>query len=430
MDSKAIKVPCKNENCGKLILEATAKKTGGYCYPCYNAIEAEKREEYIRKNRRDVNLYEGVEDPVEIIKIMHKDKKYDPLITYIDYPKTKEEVYEVLTNDGVEKLKKYAMELYKNNDNQWESILLHLVCFKAADINEILKVLIREDKIYEPSLFKNADDEIAELLIEKLNNINESVSVNHVLLSLSMIGNERVVELFNKWKMNEPEFSTKLYCKPHNYCFEAGWKLDDNGKRKNLYYKKSYGIKEGTPPKNTPVNFYEKHDEKCQWCGKNLSSLFTIDLHNEDMKFLGFTGDKLSISTCVECAAYYPVLTDIDTKGNVSWSEYNEKRDDVDIEEDDDEYEENIENKQVYIDCTERTENYAANEFLDVKFTKIGGMPTCINDAYYPKCPKCGEEMVFVGQVSGEDFEDYAEGIYYGFVCKDCMIAATTYDQT
>lgn len=28
--------------CGRLILETIAKKTGGYYYPCYNAIEAKK----------------------------------------------------------------------------------------------------------------------------------------------------------------------------------------------------------------------------------------------------------------------------------------------------------------------------------------------------------------------------------------------------
>ena len=49
---------------------------------------------------------------------------------------------------------------------------------------------------------------------------------------------------------------------------------------------------------------------------------------------------------------------------------------------------------------------------------------------HYSKCPQCREEMKFIGQVSGEDIRDYAEGIYYSFVCKKCMIAATSYQQT
>lgn len=101
MDNEAKRIPCKNKNCDKTILEATAKNTGGYCYPCHNAIQAKEREEYIRKNRRDVNLYEGINNPVEIIKIMHKDKKYDSLIKYIDYSKTKEEMYADISADDI-----------------------------------------------------------------------------------------------------------------------------------------------------------------------------------------------------------------------------------------------------------------------------------------------------------------------------------------
>ena len=321
------------------------------------------------------------------------------------------------------------MELYKNDNDEWEQMLLHLVCFKRADINEFLKVLIDDCKIYEPSLFKNASDDIAELLIEKLKCKDDRLSINHVLISLAMIGNDRVVAVFNEWKKNEPEFSKKLYCKPYNYSFDGGWKLDSHGKRKNLYYKKSYGIKEGIPQKNTPVKFFEKQNEKCEWCGRKLASLFTIDLHNKDMHFLGFSGDKISISTCENCTCYGFVYTNIDTNGNATWSEYNIEPKYLDTH-DEDEFEECDYDKKIYIDCNVKTENYAANEFLDVKFTKIGGMPTWIQDAEYPKCPKCEEEMVFIGQVSGEDFEECAEGIYYGFVCNECKIAATGYQQT
>ncbi|WP_252250921.1 DUF1963 domain-containing protein [Clostridium sp. ZBS13] len=53
-----------------------------------------------------------------------------------------------------------------------------------------------------------------------------------------------------------------------------------------------------------------------------------------------------------------------------------------------------------------------------------------MSDAEYPQCPKCGEKMMFVGQVSMEDLEEYGEGIYYGFICNECKIAATGYQQT
>ena len=429
MDNEVKKIPCKNECCNRLILEVTAKKTGGYCYPCYNYIEGKKREEYIRKNKRTVNLYEGIHDPVEMIKIMGIRREYNPLIEYVKCPKTKEELYSILTKDHMKRLKEIAMESYKSGTDQWEDILLNLVCFNNADINGFLKILINDGKVYESSLFKNASDEIADMLIDKLECNDESISLNHILLCLAMIGNERVVELFNKWKKDTPEFAEKLYVKPHEYSYEGGWKLDENGNRKDLYYHESYGVKEGVPPKNASVKFYETNEDKCKWCGRYLDSLFTIDLKNKHMEFLGVEGDRLNISTCSNCTCYGYIYTDIDTCGHAHWSSYNSKPNYLDTNE----YEELDEidvKKQVYVDNNVKSENYGANQFLDMKFTKIGGMPTWIQDAEYPKCPKCGEEMMFVGQLSNEDFEEYAEGIYYGFVCKECMIAATTYQQT
>lgn len=38
--------------------------------------------------------------------------------------------------------------------------------------------------------------------------------------------------------------------------------------------------------------------------------------------------------------------------------------------------------------------------------------------------------MIFVGQVSKEDLEEYGEGTCYGFICKECNIAASGYQQT
>ncbi|MGN2338748.1 hypothetical protein ACTFIN_11600 [Clostridium cagae] len=128
------------------------------------------------------------------------------------------------------------------------------------------------------------------------------------------------------------------------------------------------------------------------------------------MEFLGFREDKISIHTCENCTCYGFIYTNVDTKGNATWSEYNIEPEYLDIN--DDEFEEFDYDKKIYIDSNVKTENYAANEFLDVKFTKIGGMPTWIQDAEYPECPKCGEKMMFVGQVSMEDLEEYGEGIY------------------
>jgi hypothetical protein len=86
------RIPCKNKTCSGSILPAIAEKTGGYCRPCLNAMKRKEQEEYIKKNRRDVNLYEGITDLAEILIIMHQPRSYDPLINYLSYEKSLEDV--------------------------------------------------------------------------------------------------------------------------------------------------------------------------------------------------------------------------------------------------------------------------------------------------------------------------------------------------
>jgi hypothetical protein len=38
--------------------------------------------------------------------------------------------------------------------------------------------------------------------------------------------------------------------------------------------------------------------------------------------------------------------------------------------------------------------------------------------------------MLFVAQLSNEDFESHGEGITYAFLCADCRMTATIYQQT
>lgn len=65
-----------------------------------------------------------------------------------------------------------------------------------------------------------------------------------------------------------------------------------------------------------------------------------------------------------------------------------------------------------------------------VRFSQVGGHPTWIQDAEYPRCPDCGRTMPFVAQLSNEDIEEGAEGIYSIFACRECGVAATGYQRT
>ncbi|WP_251037568.1 hypothetical protein [Paenibacillus albidus] len=63
------RVPCRNEGCKAMILPATALKTGGTCMPCQQEKARRERQAYIEQHRRYVDLYEGINDPVEILPL-------------------------------------------------------------------------------------------------------------------------------------------------------------------------------------------------------------------------------------------------------------------------------------------------------------------------------------------------------------------------
>lgn len=84
--------------------------------PCYQEQERRKRQAYIEQHRRDVDLYKGIADPVEVLKIMHAKQAYDPLIRYLPYPLNREQVYSALSGEDAERMKVYALELLGAGD--------------------------------------------------------------------------------------------------------------------------------------------------------------------------------------------------------------------------------------------------------------------------------------------------------------------------
>lgn len=80
------RIPCKNPQCSHFILPATAARTEGYCMPCVQARYRQEQEEYIRKNRKTIDAFSGITNPVEMLKLVHEPREHDPLIEWIPVP--------------------------------------------------------------------------------------------------------------------------------------------------------------------------------------------------------------------------------------------------------------------------------------------------------------------------------------------------------
>lgn len=118
---------------------------------------------------------------------------------------------------------------------------------------------------------------------------------------------------------------------------------------------------------------------------------------------------------------------DVTGDGGSNWSTFNSKPDYL-PDESEDEYV--LPSERLVMSAQARAVDYAVDPCLPTTFSQIGGMPTWEQDCAYPDCPKCGETMVFVGQIDCADIEEYGEGVYYSYLCSGCHITATNYQQT
>src|SRR4051794_6375723 len=63
---------------------------------------------------------------------------------------------------------------------------------------------------------------------------------------------------------------------------------------------------------------------------------------------------------------------------------------------------------------------------------KLGGEPYLVQESQYPRCPDCGEQMSFYGQLDsiGDEISLADVGVLVAFVCFDCFSAAAQIEST
>src|SRR6476646_8346613 len=98
------RVQCKTPGCTATILPTTAEQTGGFCMPCVQSKARAEREAFIKANRREIDPYEGITDPVEVLQIMHRPFTYDPLVIRKPYPRNAEEVCALMSDSEKNRL--------------------------------------------------------------------------------------------------------------------------------------------------------------------------------------------------------------------------------------------------------------------------------------------------------------------------------------
>lgn len=442
------RIPCVNEGCDHKILPATAAKTGGYCMPCKQEMEREAYQRYIEANRRDVDLYEGITDAVQVLKIMHEPRIRDPLIRYIPYKYSMEQVYLTLSVEQQCEMKQYAMERIRSDDEDTgKDILLYLVCYHDLPLTVEIPELLEREILYPSVLFKSASVETRDHLLHQVNHDEENR--NLILMMLAYIGDNVVVQQFWRWKQTPPTWASEMYVAPERYALQAGWELTRNGQRQELFITPSYSlyeVKDGNGEgsvKGKPVSLLEPTSKHCPWCGGTLFSLMNVHARHPALQSVNWKSSQLDVQTCLLCSCYGVVYMEMDGEGDPFWSEHNVKPDgldNMDIEEIevagldsgnlDDSAEVQRQQRLFHIASEPRQPFHGSEWAMEPSLSQVGGHPGWVQDAEYPACPSCSTTMKAIGQLDGEMIQEYGEGVYYMFVCEPCQMTAVSYQQS
>lgn len=421
----AKRVPCKNPDCSHTILEATAKQNDGLCMPCVQAQAKKERDEFVKKNRREVNEFEGITDAVEILKIIHRPRKHDPLVNWIPYPRPTDEIYLGLSEKEIGRLENYAIELIRaERGEEAEDIIRCLSAFTKVGLDDCLRQLVAHKSYYPNFVFHRSPVDVRDELFRRVETDEENR--NLILIALAWIGDDAVVEKFANWRQKPPAWSSSLYKLPHEYSREAGWELTEEGHRRDLFFKTCYHLGKGSS--SDPETFQAISDrmDSSPWCSVRLIDLLNLEPQAFGLMSPDIWQGHLSVTTCQVCSAFGTVYGEVDEFGKGHWSPLNIK---PEYFPDDAETWERLPENSLMVGQA-RPPLFAADEFLPTSFSQLGGHPTWIQDAEYPICPKSSKTMMFLAQIWCEEIQDHSEGAFYIFVCPESRMTATIYQQT
>ncbi len=340
-----------------------------------------------------------------------------------------------------EKLKEFEVDLLidtvianaSEDGNINIDVLLHLAMF-SYNCGEYLPqklydYLITNNIFYYPEIYIRANEDIAEKIINLFHSKDVvNLNANHALSALAYIPCEKVKDFFTESSQEPlPNWAKKLYITPIQYgVYVGGWSVDINGEIKKLYSDNTQAFIGDTNAKPSGKAPMKLVDEKCGFCGRRLVLCFD---------------DAYKLATCSHCSSYQTIFTKQDSN-DVYWHSgnkldgYLKSQTELLISCNDDENNEaDNETMSLFainlsLSDEQRRFSYTAHDLPIITRTQIGGMATSINDLHYPACPDCGEVMCFEAQLDTADVNEYAEGIYYFYVCHKCNTIACNYDQS
>lgn len=417
------RVKCINSDCSNMIQLATAKRNDGVCGYCYRLRAEVERAEHIQRNRRTVDLFEGVTDPTDILRIAHMSKPLDPLISYTQPPRSIEELYSPLSLAQAEAMMTHAAEqLVGRDQDAAKAVAEHLGAFTSYNLDRMLDTWVSKRHFSPAIAFRAAGADICRRVLQSLE--DPQTTAHHALKAAAWIGSDEVVRAFIEFDKTNPPWASSLYVKPSAYAHHAGWEIVA-GKRRELSFAPCYAIdRAGAQAANPGIHVFEGKAETCTRCGQPLAAMISLDTNVQPLSRFQLFRERLEVITCHYCVCYEAAIF-AKWHEDGSWRLFDRSTDTV--PKFNGTYTSAWANAPVRL--IERSNHHGGASLLTQISSQIGGLPGWVQQPDYPTCPSCQMTMVFLAQIDNGQFAAY-EGTCFAFICQPCMITATTYQQT
>ena len=407
-----------------MILPATARANDGYCMPCVHKRRREEHEEYIRRNRREVDPYAGITDVVEIIRVMHTRRPNDPLVVYRPGPKSAEELYSELNTEQAARLMTMAAEAMFARDHGFaEAVAESLATLTDFSLDEMLEAWVESNCFWPPVIFRGAGPKMRDAVIKAAQ--SKTVNRHHARCALAWIGDGGAQDFFREWEGEALSLRPEIVIGSNSYTRKAAWELEGN-RRRDLFHAECWAITPGDRAADAAIDVMGEADQSCPWCKRRLVHLIELNVTDERFTFLNFNGEKLRILTCEACTCFGFMFSRISADGSVRLAD--ESKRPVRLPEDSSSWAQSPWKGQA-VQLHRRRAIHAVDWCMPVTVSQVGGLPSWVQSAEFPKCPDCSKTMTFVAQVDNGHFPT-DEGVYYAFLCTECRTAATGYQQT
>lgn len=326
--------------------------------------------------------------------------------------------YQMLESDVIDILD-YALDLFKH-DNKLdteiaEDILKHTAYLQSIFMKHVQQQLLDLRILYPAILFIDASREISEQITQAIHPDDEDFY--WLLEALMWTRNELAVNYLSNWTANPPHWWAEHI---NAYSLVAGWEIDRDGQRRDLYFDQCYPLVDDKSPASQIVML--ESNETCLWCQQPLNILFDLDLTDPRLDFLGITGNRLIVPICRSCVVWRTIFFDVDYTGKAVWSSHNK----------DDPPTRKIEYSPIRNRLTlgqEPRQSPFEVELIEKGTSQIGGHPLWLNDSLYPVCPECQMRMQVIGQLALLDIS-LDGGWIYAYLCKACHRVATNFYHT